>query len=92
MTYRVIITPEAEKDLRAAYRYIRRQAPEQHVIGFGEHAKPPGALRTIPGVALSHRRAFPSTNPSVNCFLVRATEAPIDTSSPWLANPFTCCT
>jgi plasmid stabilization system protein ParE len=27
MTYRVIITPEAETDLRAAYRYIRAHAP-----------------------------------------------------------------
>src|SRR5438876_3299577 len=27
MTYRVIFTPEAETDLRTAYRYIRRQAP-----------------------------------------------------------------
>jgi plasmid stabilization system protein ParE len=27
MTYRVIVTPAAESDLRAAYRYIRRQAP-----------------------------------------------------------------
>ncbi|HXJ92353.1 MAG TPA: type II toxin-antitoxin system RelE/ParE family toxin [Terriglobia bacterium] len=28
MKYRVIITPQAEGDLRAAYRYIRRHAPE----------------------------------------------------------------
>ena len=28
MTYKVIVTPEAENDLRTAYRYIRRQAPE----------------------------------------------------------------
>src|ERR1700674_5094573 len=27
MTYRVIITPEAETDLRTVYRYIRRHAP-----------------------------------------------------------------
>jgi len=27
MTYRVIVTPEAERDLRTVYRYIRRQAP-----------------------------------------------------------------
>src|SRR5256885_6213767 len=27
MTYRVIFTPEAETDLRTAYRYTRRQAP-----------------------------------------------------------------
>ncbi|MGD1216614.1 MAG: type II toxin-antitoxin system RelE/ParE family toxin [Terriglobales bacterium] len=27
MTYRVIVTPAAESDLRAAYRYIRYQAP-----------------------------------------------------------------
>jgi|SRR6266446_9961146 len=27
MTYRVIVTPEAERDLRAAYRYIRDHAP-----------------------------------------------------------------
>ena len=27
MIYRVIVTPEAESDLRAAYRYIRSQAP-----------------------------------------------------------------
>src|SRR5580700_11493378 len=27
MTYRVIITPEAETDLRTAYRYIRSHAP-----------------------------------------------------------------
>jgi plasmid stabilization system protein ParE len=27
MTYRVIITPAAESDLRTAYRYIRAQAP-----------------------------------------------------------------
>lgn len=27
MTYRVIITPEAETDLRTIYRYIRSQAP-----------------------------------------------------------------
>ena len=27
MTYRVILTPEAEADLRAVYRYIRKQAP-----------------------------------------------------------------
>ena len=27
MTYRVIITPEAEADLRTNYRYIRSQAP-----------------------------------------------------------------
>lgn len=27
MTYRVVITPEAETDLRTAYRYIRRHAP-----------------------------------------------------------------
>src|SRR5579863_5160231 len=27
MTYQVIITPEAETDLRTAYRYIRRHAP-----------------------------------------------------------------
>lgn len=27
MTYRVIITPEAETDLRIAYRYIRNRAP-----------------------------------------------------------------
>lgn len=27
MTYHVIITPEAETDLRKAYRYIRNQAP-----------------------------------------------------------------
>jgi len=27
MTYRVIVTPAAENDLRTAYRYIRRQAP-----------------------------------------------------------------
>ena len=27
MLYRVIVTPEAESDLRAAYRYIRRHAP-----------------------------------------------------------------
>jgi plasmid stabilization system protein ParE len=27
MTYRVIITPEAETDLRNIYRYIRSQAP-----------------------------------------------------------------
>jgi|SRR5579863_4148606 len=27
MLYRVIVTPEAENDLRAAYRYIRRRAP-----------------------------------------------------------------
>ncbi len=27
MTYRVIVTPEAENDLRTAYRYIRSQAP-----------------------------------------------------------------
>lgn len=28
MTYRVVITPEAEADLRAAYRYLRRHAPQ----------------------------------------------------------------
>jgi len=28
MKYRVIITPQAESDLRAAYTYIRRHAPE----------------------------------------------------------------
>jgi plasmid stabilization system protein ParE len=27
MTYRVVITPEAERDLRDAYRYIRRDSP-----------------------------------------------------------------
>ncbi len=27
MTYRVIVTPAAESDLRTAYRYIRSQAP-----------------------------------------------------------------
>jgi len=27
MTYRVILTPAAESDLRMAYRYIRTQAP-----------------------------------------------------------------
>ena len=27
MTYHVIVTPEAEADLRTAYRYIRREAP-----------------------------------------------------------------
>ncbi|MGA9528674.1 MAG: type II toxin-antitoxin system RelE/ParE family toxin [Terriglobales bacterium] len=27
MTYRVIVTPDAENDLRTAYRYIRNQAP-----------------------------------------------------------------
>src|SRR5205814_9597163 len=27
MAYRVILTPEAEADLRTAYRYIRRHAP-----------------------------------------------------------------
>ena len=27
MTYRVILTPAAESDLRMAYRYIRKQAP-----------------------------------------------------------------
>ena len=27
MTYHVIVTPEAENDLRTAYRYIRSQAP-----------------------------------------------------------------
>jgi plasmid stabilization system protein ParE len=27
MTYRVIVTPAAESDLRTAYRYIRGQAP-----------------------------------------------------------------
>ncbi len=27
MTYRVIVTPEAENDLRTAYRYLRSQAP-----------------------------------------------------------------
>jgi plasmid stabilization system protein ParE len=27
MTYRVILTPEAEDDLRTAYRYIRSRAP-----------------------------------------------------------------
>ena len=27
MTYRVIFTPQAETDLRTAYRYIRSQAP-----------------------------------------------------------------
>jgi plasmid stabilization system protein ParE len=27
MTYRVIVTPAAENDLRTAYRYIRSQAP-----------------------------------------------------------------
>jgi plasmid stabilization system protein ParE len=27
MTYRVIITPEAETDLKTSYRYIRTQAP-----------------------------------------------------------------
>jgi len=27
MTYRVILSPDAETDLRAAYRYIRSQAP-----------------------------------------------------------------
>lgn len=27
MTYRVILTPAAESDLRTTYRYIRRQAP-----------------------------------------------------------------
>jgi plasmid stabilization system protein ParE len=27
MTYRVILTPAAENDLRTAYRYIRSQAP-----------------------------------------------------------------
>ena len=26
--YRVIVTPEAENDLRTAYRYIRRHAPQ----------------------------------------------------------------
>ena len=29
MNYRVIITPDAENDLRAAYRYIRRQNAPQ---------------------------------------------------------------
>jgi plasmid stabilization system protein ParE len=28
MTYRVILTPEAERDLRTAYRYIRNHAPQ----------------------------------------------------------------
>lgn len=28
MTYRVIITPNAEGELRAAYRYIRERAPD----------------------------------------------------------------
>jgi plasmid stabilization system protein ParE len=28
MTYRVIVTPAAENDLRTAYRYIRNQAPD----------------------------------------------------------------
>lgn len=27
-TYRVIVTPESENDLRTAYRYIRRNAPK----------------------------------------------------------------
>jgi plasmid stabilization system protein ParE len=27
MTYRVIVTPAAESDLRSAYRYIRSQSP-----------------------------------------------------------------
>jgi plasmid stabilization system protein ParE len=29
MPYRVVITPEAEKDLRSAYRYIRKEAPRE---------------------------------------------------------------
>lgn len=28
MNYRVIVTPEAEADLRTAYRYIREDSPE----------------------------------------------------------------
>ncbi len=28
MIFRVIVTPQAEDDLRAAYRYIRKHAPE----------------------------------------------------------------
>ena len=28
MGYRVILTPEAESDLRIAYRFIRKQAPQ----------------------------------------------------------------
>jgi len=51
MTYRVIVTPAAENDLRTAYRYIRRQAPAQRAIGSGAHAKPQRVLRTTPSAA-----------------------------------------
>jgi hypothetical protein len=67
MTYRVIVTPAAENDLRTAYRYIRSQAPRaardwirrarQSAKSLGRH---PERCPLLP-------RASHSINLSANC-------------------------
>jgi plasmid stabilization system protein ParE len=46
--YRVIITPEAENDLRTAYRYIRRQAPRAAREWMRQARQSIKALRNYP--------------------------------------------
>ena len=51
MTYRVIVTPNAEDELRAAYRYIRDRAPG------AAHTRVKGARKKIKSLAHNAERA-----------------------------------
>src|SRR5438128_7807878 len=92
MTYRVIITPEAETDLRTTYRYIRSQSPARLATGFAVHARARGVLPAAPRGVLLLPRAHHLTNPSVNCFSARVTAAPIVSFLLCSISRFTYCT
>src|SRR5437016_5544281 len=95
MTYRVIVTPAAESDLRTAYRNIRAQAPRaRRATGSGALARPRKVWRATPSVVRWLPRARHLTNPSANCFLARATVGTIVFCLLFLRrrNRFTFCT
>jgi plasmid stabilization system protein ParE len=67
MTYRVIVTPAAENDLRTAYRYIRRQAPRAARDWIRRARQTAKSLAHHPERCPMAPKAHPSISPSANC-------------------------
>src|SRR5277367_5720265 len=96
MIYRVIVTPAAERDLRTAYRYIRRQAPVAAREWIQRARQSAKSLARCPESAVLSAvlwllRALHSTNLFASCFSAPATVGLIVFSLWCLINRCTSC-
>lgn len=81
MTYGVILAPEAEADLRTAYRHIRSQAPHAAREWIRRARQSVRSLARIPSDVRWLLRVLCSTNRYGSCFLAREIEAHIASCS-----------